>query len=280
MSDPNIAPEYVAARRAVLDVLEVLHEQCAGLILVGAQAVYLHAPADQTRQPTYTTDGDLAIDPDLLTERPDIGETLLAAGYQPHSSPGTFFAPNGIEIDLMVPAGALPPSSRRTAPLRGQSPSTARRTAGLELALLDSAPKAITALDPADARTVTLRVAGPAALAVAKLTKLAERLAGLRRERVLSKDAGDLLRLLRYCDAQAIGHRLHELSGGTTGSHVIEPATGFLRDDLSSRNPELIRLAVDDLDGIEPAAQVETAFRVLAARMLAAYGIDNGRQHG
>ncbi len=280
MVDPNVAPEYVAARHALLDVLEVLHEQRAGLILVGAQAVYLHAPADQARQPTYTTDGDLAIDPDLLTERPDIGETLLAAGYQAHSNPGTFFAPNGIEIDLMVPAGVLPPSSRRTAPLRGPSPATARRTAGLELALLDASPMQITALNPADNRTITLRVAGPAALVVAKLIKLAERLAGHRRDRVISKDAGDFLRLLRYCDAEAIGYCLRELSGKAVGSHVIESATDFLRDDLSSRNPKLIRLAVDDLEGIEPAAQVETAFRVLAARMLAADDAGNGRQRG
>lgn len=274
MADLNVAPEYVAARNALLDVLEVLHEQRAGLILVGAQAVYLHAPADQTRQPTYTTDGDLAIDPDLLTERPDIGETLLAAGYRAHNNPGTFFAPNGIAIDLMVPVGALPPSSRRTAPLRGQSSVTARRTAGLELALLDAAPMQIKALDTADTRTITLRVASPAALVVAKLTKLSERLGGPRRDRVISKDAGDVLRLLRYCDAEAIGYRLRELNLQDARSHVIESVIGFLRDDLSSRNPELIRLAVDDLYGIEPVAQVATAFRVLATRTLATYGGD------
>ncbi len=276
MSDPNVAPEFVAARHALLGVLEVLREQMAGLILVGAQAIYLHAPADQTRQPTYTTDGDLVIDPDLLTERPDIGQTLLSAGYTAHSSPGTFFGPNGIAIDLMVPDGALPPPRRRTAELHGQSAATARRTAGLELALFDASPMEITALDPADARIVTLRVAGPAALVIAKLTKLDERLAAPRQSRVLSKDAGDLLRLLRFCDSEAIGYRLRELSSEAVGSRVVEKAIGFLRHDLSSRSPELIRLAVDDLDGIEPAAQIESAFRVLAARMLATYDVEGG----
>lgn len=271
MSDPNVAPEYVAARRALLDVLEVLRPQRDGLVLVGAQAVYLHAPADRTRLLTYTTDSDLAIDPQLLTEQPDIGDVLVRAGYRAHSSPGTFFAPNGIPIDLMVPAGSLPPSTRRTAPLRGQSPSTARRTAGLEVALLDATVMHIAALDPADSRTIPLRVAGPAALVVAKLTKLAERLGGSRLDRVLSKDAGDLLRLLRYCDAAAIGDRLRQLNGQQGGVPSVETSIDFLRTDLASRTPELIRLAIEDRDGIEPDTQVGAAFRLLAMRTVERY---------
>lgn len=80
---------------------------------------------------------------------------------------------------------------------------------------------------------------------------------------------------LRYCDAETIGYRLRELSDRAVGSRVIEPAIRFLRDDLSSRSSELIRLAVDDLDGVEPATQTETAFRRLATRTLVAYDTDN-----
>jgi len=36
------APEYVAARRILLDALDALHDHIDSLILVGAQAVYLH----------------------------------------------------------------------------------------------------------------------------------------------------------------------------------------------------------------------------------------------
>lgn len=273
MDDPNLASEYVLARRALLDVLGVLKEQLPGLILVGAQAVYLHAPADRARQVTYTTDGDLAIDPELLSAHPDIGEVLLAAGYTLHSSPGRFFTPDGIPIDFMVPSGALPASRRRTADLAGQSPGTARRTAGLELALLDSAPTTITALDSTDRRSVTLRVAGPAALTVAKLFKLQERLAGSRRDRVLSKDAGDLLRLLRYCDAARIGARLRELRFSEVARATVESATGYLREELDSASSPLVGLAVADLEGIEPARQVEAAFRTLGKRLTDAYTI-------
>lgn len=36
------APEYVAARRVLLDALEALKDHLPSLILVGAQAVYHH----------------------------------------------------------------------------------------------------------------------------------------------------------------------------------------------------------------------------------------------
>jgi hypothetical protein len=48
-----------------------------------------------------------------------------------------------------------------------------------------------------EGRKVRLRVAGPAALLVAKAYKLADRLAGDRRDRVIAKDAVDAYRLLR-----------------------------------------------------------------------------------
>ncbi|MCL2804066.1 MAG: hypothetical protein FWD29_08995 [Micrococcales bacterium] len=36
------SPEYVAARSVLLDALEALHDHLDNLIMVGAQAVYLH----------------------------------------------------------------------------------------------------------------------------------------------------------------------------------------------------------------------------------------------
>ncbi len=88
---------------------------------------------------TYTTDGDLAIDPNLLSDDPDIWQVLVNAGYQRGPYSGAFLAPNGVEIDLMVPEGAVPISSRRSVELAGQSRFTAR-AAGLELTLLDADP--------------------------------------------------------------------------------------------------------------------------------------------
>ncbi len=272
MSTEPVAPEYVAARRALLDVLEVLESQRQGLILVGAQAVYLRAPAEDSQRATYTTDGDLAIDPDLLADDPDIGRVLVEAGYERGRNPGAFLAPNGIEIDLMVPEGAVSPSSHRSVELPGQSRFTARRTAGLEVALLDADPFLIRALEASDNRAIELRVAGPAALTVAKLIKLEERLADPRRDRVISKDAGDLLRLMRYCDAEAVGARLAALASDDRVAAGIERATAFLRRDISSSASDLVRLAEDDRAENETESQVATAMRELGRRLVDAYG--------
>ncbi len=271
MNSESVTPEYVAARRALLDVLELLEPQRHGLVLVGAQAVYLRAPAEDAERATHTTDGDLAIDPDLLADDPDIGQVLIAAGYERGPNPGAFLAPSGIEIDLMVPEGAAPAHGRRSVGLVGQSPFTARRTSGLELALLDADMIAIRSLDKSDGREISLRVARPAALAVAKLIKLDERLSSQRRDRVLSKDAGDLLRLLRYCDAEAIGRRLADLSSSARVASVIERATTYLRRDIDLPTSDLVRLAVDDRAHNETDAQVADAMRVFSRRLLAAH---------
>ena len=48
----NPDPEYIAARRVLLDALEALGENRKALVLVGAQAIYLHVG-----------EGDLAVAP-------------------------------------------------------------------------------------------------------------------------------------------------------------------------------------------------------------------------
>ena len=67
-------PEYVAARRVLLDALEALAPHGAALILAGAQAVYLRTGPGALPVAEFTTDGDLTIDPELLSEAPPLGE--------------------------------------------------------------------------------------------------------------------------------------------------------------------------------------------------------------
>lgn len=71
MSESSIPREYVIARRVLLDCLELLAAQSEALVLVGAQAIYLQTPPLDAGLPASTTDGDIAIDPDLLFENPD-----------------------------------------------------------------------------------------------------------------------------------------------------------------------------------------------------------------
>ena len=42
MSGANPDPEYIAARRVLLDALDALGEQRKAFVLVGAQAIYMH----------------------------------------------------------------------------------------------------------------------------------------------------------------------------------------------------------------------------------------------
>lgn len=103
MTPEQVSPEYVAARRVLLDALESLRPHLDAVVLVGAQAVYLHAPLGDPR-PTYTTDADLALDPELLATHPDIAASLAAAGFEPSSSgnPGSWMSTDGVVVDLMV----------------------------------------------------------------------------------------------------------------------------------------------------------------------------------
>jgi hypothetical protein len=67
-------PHYVAARSVLLDALEALGEQRQAVILVGAQAIYLHTGAIELAVPELTIDADLTIDPALLQA---LGRTLI-----------------------------------------------------------------------------------------------------------------------------------------------------------------------------------------------------------
>lgn len=49
-------PEYVAARRVLLDALEALRDQLDAIVLVGAQAIYVHTGAAEFAVAEYTTD--------------------------------------------------------------------------------------------------------------------------------------------------------------------------------------------------------------------------------
>lgn len=84
MIGQSASPEYIAARTALLDVLEVLEQHRNALILIGAQAVYHHAPVGWS-VPSYTTDADIALDPDLLATAPNIADQLAKA--KPELSP-------------------------------------------------------------------------------------------------------------------------------------------------------------------------------------------------
>ena len=103
----------------------------------------------------------------------------------------------------MVPE-AVGGAGRRAARLPGHAKEVARKARGLEAALVDKHTTVITALDAADGRSFAVAVAGPAALLVAKLHKIRERISEREQRRLDDKDALDVLRLLQATSTRAL----------------------------------------------------------------------------
>jgi hypothetical protein len=190
----NVAPDpaYVVARRVLLDALEAFGEQRGAVVLVGAQAIYLHTGEGDLAVAPHTLDADMALVPAQLRARPDLTETLEAAGFGRTEYIGIWAKTVDIQggggemtVDLLVPA-LLGGPGRRAARLDGHGDRVARKARGLEAAVVDRTNLPVGALEPGDPRRFEIAVAWPAALLVAKLHKLAERGEG---ERASDKDA-------------------------------------------------------------------------------------------
>lgn len=137
-------PELVEARRALLDALVALEPHLDSLVLIGAQAIYLHTGTGTLVTPPSTTDADLALDADLLGEEPLIPSALQSAGFAlgPHGQPGHWLNVRGIAVDLMV---APHQSGRRKGTARSASlpphpRTTARIGPGLAAARFETTP--------------------------------------------------------------------------------------------------------------------------------------------
>jgi Nucleotidyltransferase len=187
----------VAARSALLDALDALVEQRDALILIGAQAIYLHTGDAPVALAEATKDSDLAVDPRALSDTPLLDEAMKSAGFHRdlrHPQPGGWLSRTGIPVDLMVPEALAGTVGSRGARIPPHSRHATRRASGLEAAVVDHEPMTVAALDPDDPRRADMAVAGPAALLVAKLHKLGERQD--TPARLIDKDAHDIYRLL------------------------------------------------------------------------------------
>ena len=232
-------PLYVRARRALLDATDALEAHLGAIVLVGAQAIYVHtgeadlADIAPSAPLEYTTDADFSLSPTDLSDSPTVASVLIEHGFSRGANPGAWLSPDGIAIDLMVPE-ALAGAGSRSADLGPHGNRVARRAKGLEGALVDRERTELAPLDPADDRSVSMYVAGPGALLVAKTHKIAER--AETTSRIEDKDALDVLRLLRATDTADLARRItllarHELSSAVTGEAVAYLPTLFGRSD-------------------------------------------------
>jgi hypothetical protein len=233
-------PQYVVARGVLLDALQALRDQREAVIVVGAQAIYLHTGAiELAAVPEFTIDADLTIDPALLQETPEIEAAMRAAHFRRGKRVGAWIIDREIagiattvEVDLMVPE-AVAGAGRRAARLPGHAKEVARKARGLEAALVDKAATTIGALDTADHRSLVVAVAGPAALLVAKLHKIAERLGQREQRRLDDKDALDALRLLQAIDTETLRASFARLLQADVAREITREALGVLESHFT-----------------------------------------------
>jgi hypothetical protein len=198
----SYAPITIAARRVLLDALEALERHRDGLVLVGAQAIYLYTGDTDVAIASTTKDSDIALIPIRLASNPTLDDAMTASGFSHDRSvqqPGEWSSGGTLDppVELLVPAGLHAGGGRRGARIPPHSKHAARVVPGLEAATIGHRPMTITSLEPdRDSRSIAMRVASPAALLVAKAYKIGER-ATTAPNRLLDKDAHDLYRLLR-----------------------------------------------------------------------------------
>lgn len=257
-------PLYVAARSVLLDALRALGPQREAVIVVGAQAVYLRTGDADIAVSPYTTDADLVLAPDLLTDEPHIEELMRGARFLQEGQPGSWImsvAVGGrsvnIPVDLMVPEGLAPPGGTRGARIEPHDRMAARKALGLEGAVIDNDLMDIAALDNQDARSFVVRVAGSAALMVAKLHKLNDRLNAGRADRIADKDAADVYRIMQAVPVKEFMSRLSSLLIDSRAEAVSTAAVGLLGELFGARARRGVQMAVEALRVAVPPARVE-----------------------
>lgn len=271
MSQPGAADILVAARGALLDALDALADHRPALVLVGAQAIYLHTGDAPIALAGSTKDSDFAINPRALPDDPLLEVAMRRAGFTQnavHPQPGSWLSPSGVPVDLMVPERMAGEGSRRSGRIAPHDDHATRRAAGLEAAIIDQAPMTITALDPNDTRSIKMNVAGPAALLVAKLHKLGERETMPRR--LLDKDAHDVYRLLVATESAQMAATLGRLRENALCDRVTKDALVYL-EQLFAVGPRALGATMagraEELVG-DPAT-VSAAASALAGDLLA-----------
>lgn len=269
---PGEAEESVAARRALLDALEALEAHRDAMVLVGAQAIYVRIGEADVAVSPFTVDGDLAIDPDALPDAPPVADVMIAANFHLRQAPPGVEEPGiwelgqeGPTVDLLVPR-SLRPVGRRGARLGPHGNRTAKTVPGLEGALVDRDRLVIGSLEASDRRRIDLWVAGPAALLVMKLHKIADHLQDGRT--LENKDAYDVLRLLRDAPMEELASRystiLWDPSSGASARRGLE----LLRVLFGAPDATGSRMAADAAAGLTDPTVTAQSCAILAQELL------------
>ena len=261
VSDPTAV--NVVARKVLLDGLEALSSQSDAVTVVGAQAVYLRSVEIDLVVASFTSDADLGIDPTHLSDMPLIEEAMRDAGFARNGQPGQWTKSErvgsvvtDIAVDLLVPE-SYAGSGSRSVEMPPHDRMAARRVDGLEAAVVDFDVMEIAAFDPADTRRLNARVAGPAALLIAKAHKIDERAGEAGQTRLTDKDAGDVIRLMLATDEDEAVSRFEMLLANQRARAVTEAGLRKLRSLFGAAATLGTTMAARALAGDPVADQVQ-----------------------
>lgn len=163
-----------------------------------------------------------------------------------------------VPVDLIVPEAAATGGGRRGARLGPHGRRAARRVTGLEATLVDHARMTIASLEPRDSRSMSARVAGPAALLVAKGHKIHDRLVSGRADRLVDKDAADVFRLMQSTVPETVGSTPAELAQHPMAGAVSAAAVGYLEQQFARRGRPGVEMAIRAMRLAVPAERIET----------------------
>ncbi|MFV0532198.1 MAG: hypothetical protein ACK5MR_00920 [Cumulibacter sp.] len=284
MSRPGASdPVYIASRTALLDALVALGPHARHAIVIGAHAVYLRAGSAHVAIAEATKDSDIAIDPRSIADMPHIEDAMSSGGFRRHDNgqPGMWLADGDIPVDLMVAEAVAGPSASQRRGWRKppHNKNAVRRARGIEACLVDHALLSITALDPTDTRVINARVAGPAALIVAKTHKIAERLAArdaavaaggkTTSDRVKPKDAHDIYRIFQAIDTDLLADSIRALLRAEVCRTVTTESIKHLREMFNTRTAEGALLAGAAEAGVGDPDLVASSVALLTRDLLA-----------
>lgn len=145
--------------------------------------------------------------------------------------------------------------SARGARVEGHDRRARRRVVGIEGAIVDHATHIIGSFEPGDNRHIELKVAGPAALLVAKVYKIHDRMNNAARR--FDKDALDVYRLLVGFDTEEIGAGFDAMLADDKAAAVAGNGIDLLRELFGT-------------DSSQGVAMIERALEVVGEQDVAA----------
>lgn len=263
-------PQLISARRVLLDALDALGPHASSVVVIGAQAIYLWITSSAIAVAEMTTDADFALNRETLQPDPPLEQLLESAGFTRSTDPsqiGVWLSAESLELDLHVPT-SQGDGWGRTARIPPHRDGTMRATAGIEAVLLDSATLVIAALDPTDPREHSVRVAGPAALLIAKAWKLWERRNSP--SRLNDKDALDVFRILEGIPSARLATVLKELKTSDLAGQVSIDGLSFF-DQLFASSPSAqgCLMVARAVEGLEDPEVIAAQTFALASELMA-----------